>query len=83
MPARYQFADIFNKAVFRPWSTMLDGMLEVVTHDYYPLKNTQIGRLQAASLESASRLLSHYPKPETRNPILLLPKQKSMVIRCR
>lgn len=62
MSIRYQFSDMMRKSMLRPWSAMLEGSLDVVTSDLYPLKNTPIGRMQAASLESASRLLSEYPK---------------------
>ena len=62
MSIQYQLTDVLHKAVFHPWSAVLDKTHGLVTHDLYPLKHTALGRLQAASLESASRLLSHYPK---------------------
>lgn len=62
MSLQYQLTDVLHKAVFHPWSAVLDRAHGVVTHDLYPLKHTPLGRLQAASLESVSRLISHYPK---------------------
>lgn len=64
MSMQYQFTDLMRNAMFNPWSAIFDGTLEVVTHDCYPLKHTPFGRMQAASLESVSRLLSSYPKRE-------------------
>ena len=62
MSYRYQVTDMWRKTVFQPWVAALNMTREVVTHDLYPLRHTPIGRFQAASLETASRLLSDYPK---------------------
>lgn len=64
MPVQYQLADLLQKSLLFPAGTLLDYAHEFVTHDWYPLRNTGLGRLQAATLESAARLLRHYPKQE-------------------
>lgn len=62
MSIQYQLTDVMQKAVFYPWSALLEYGQRLVTHPDYPLRGTWFGRLQAASFESTSRLLGHYPK---------------------
>ena len=62
MPARYHFADFFQQNFMQPWSTVVDAALGVVNDEANPLRDTPLGRWQAASLESTSRLLGQYPK---------------------
>ena len=62
MSLQYQLTDLVHKSVFHPWSAVLDQTQTLVNHELNPLRHTALGRLQVAWLESASRLVSHYPK---------------------
>ncbi|MSR13339.1 MAG: hypothetical protein EXR86_02010 [Gammaproteobacteria bacterium] len=66
MSIQYQLTDVMQKAVFYPWSAVFDYSRRVVTHPNYPLRDTGIGRWQAATFESSARLLGHYPKQSYR-----------------
>ena len=58
---RYQALDLTKRSL-HPVSVLLGYSHDLITHPINPLATTPIGRIQAAWLESAQRLIKHYPK---------------------